>query len=225
MNGDRVRFVERNGTVSVTLACAPTLLILVIFAVFSLGGCAGSEKSNFYMLYPLTMLSPTPANSEAVDASIGIGPVAIPEYLNRPQIVTRTGTYEVDISEFNRWAGSLETSISMVMAENLSAFFSSDRIFTYPWFFKTPDYQVRIEFIQFDGKIPGNVVMIARWSLFKSGTEDPITSRKYYEKKPIAGQGYPGMVSTMSLLLYDMSREIADTLITESSESGTFEGD
>jgi hypothetical protein len=49
----------------------------------------------------------------------------------------------------------------------------------------------------------------------KNGRETQINRRKYIDKKPIAGQGYSGMVSAMSLVLYDLSREFATGVMME----------
>ena len=150
------------------------------------------------------------SNAESSRLSIGIGPVYVPEYLNRPQIVTRTGMQEIDIAKFDRWGDSLGTSVSSVIADNVSALLSTDRVFEYPWKGNNAlDYQVVVDIRRFDGSIPGNVELLARWTLLKDGKETRKGIQKFYGKKPIAGQGYPGLVSTMSLVLYDLSKEIA----------------
>lgn len=215
MNGDRINFVTDSRMTSITLSSVIGALVIGIVAGISLAGCTGSEKSNFYLLDPLVRFSPTPTHNDSVDISLGIGPVTIPEYLNRPQIVTRSSPYEIDIAEFDRWAETLDTSIPRVIAENLSVLLATDRISFYPWQKKTPEYQLLIEIIQFDGSLPGNVEFSARWTLLKGGLETRIYRKMFTDKKPIAGQGYPGLVSAMSFVLYDLSRELADGLMME----------
>jgi uncharacterized lipoprotein YmbA len=171
------------------------------------------------MLHPLTRFSTAAVNADRMDVAIGIGPVSIPEYLNRPQIITRTGSYQIEVSDYNRWADSLDSALPRVLAENLSSLLSTDRVYTYPWHIDSPNYQVRIEIIQFDATIPGNVELVTRWTLIRGGDETRINRRRYHNKMPIAGQGYSGMVSTMSLVLHDMSREIANAVIQEALES------
>jgi len=224
MSGDRSGFVVNNRSTSITCVTAAGALLICMFSVFGLAGCTRSEKSNFYILDSLDRFSPATLNAEAVDISVGIGPLTIPEYLNRTQIVTRSGRYELEIAEFERWAETLEDAIPRVLAENLSVLLSTDRVFTYPWLKETPAYQLKIEVIQFDGSIPGNVELTARWTLLKDDRETLISRRKYIAKKPIAGQGYSGLVSAMSLVLYDLSREIAGGVMME-FRSDTVEND
>lgn len=215
MNGDRNGFAKNTRTTSITPAVVICASLICFFAGFNLAGCTGSEKSNFYMLDPLVRFSPAEPDADGVDISIGIGPVTIPEYLNRPQIVTRSSQYEIEIGEFDRWAETLEASVPRVLGENLSALLSTNRVYIFPWPKKNPEYQLLIDIIQFDGKLPGNVELTARWTLLKDGLETRIYRKRFSDKKPIAAQGYSGMVSAMSLVLYDLSREIADSVLAE----------
>lgn len=63
------------------------------------------------------------ATSEAAgkEETIGVGPVSIPDSLDRSQIATLSGGNEVIIAEFDRWSGSCRDEIARVMTENLSA--------------------------------------------------------------------------------------------------------
>ena len=65
--------------------------------------------------------------------AIGVGPVIMPGYLDRVQIVTRTGTDQVEISVFNRWAEPLEDGIARILAEEIGARVPTDRIVMFPW--------------------------------------------------------------------------------------------
>jgi uncharacterized lipoprotein YmbA len=76
---------------------------------------------------------------------------------------------------------------------------------------------VRIDIIQFDSDSTGNVELTVRWALLRGRNDRQIAWKRFSDKKPIAGQGYPGMVSAMSLTLYDLSREIAQYVSTEAA--------
>ena len=47
---------------------------------------------------------------------IGIGPIELPEMLQRPQMVSRRGDAEMDIADFHRWAGELEDMMTRELA-------------------------------------------------------------------------------------------------------------
>lgn len=183
-----------------------------VFLVLLLcAGCAGSGKSSYYTLYPMGWLSP---KNTSIDSGvfIEIGPVSIPEYIDRSQIVSRKSRYSVDVSDMNHWAETLDGAIQSVITENIANILDTDSVYGYPWKTGVPAYQVKVDIIKFDGALPGNVELFARWSLLKNGSESIVENQKFHTRKPIAGEGYEGMVSTMSLVLYDMSYNIAQTI-------------
>ena len=54
-------------------------------------GCGSTAPSRFYLLTPMVdSTDARPAHEQGL--VLGIGPVQLPEYVNRPQIVTRVGT-------------------------------------------------------------------------------------------------------------------------------------
>ena len=48
---------------------------------------------------------------------IGVGPVTVPDYLDRPQIATRSSSSSLQFSEFDRWAEPLEKNLMRVLAD------------------------------------------------------------------------------------------------------------
>src|SRR5271157_1862130 len=94
------------------------LFTIALFMVI-LTGCARSPSSKFYQLNEvLNETSATHAVSPDLSQVIAIGPVRIPDYLDRPQIVIRSGKNELKLSEFDRWAGSLESDVSRVLVDD-----------------------------------------------------------------------------------------------------------
>ena len=77
----------------------------VLFSLI-LAGCIGGQSAptQFYMIDPVI---PTSAHPVPVSVSpavrVSLDPVEIPEYLNRPQIVTHLDRAEYQIAEFNQW--------------------------------------------------------------------------------------------------------------------------
>ena len=142
------------------------LILFILLSVFS--GCAGTEPSRFYRLSTLQDTHTLQGTMTAdQDISVGVGPINIPDSLKRPQIVTLTSTNELDLAEFDRWAGALEDNMSAVIAENLSMLLSTDNVHIYPWSRSvTTDYQVAVDIIRFDGGLGDNAEMIARFTIF-----------------------------------------------------------
>lgn len=187
-----------------------TVLLIGIVLLF-LGGCAGTEPSRFYTL---SAMQDADAGQKAVteekDISIGIGPVTIPDSLKRPQIVTITSQNELTLAEFDRWAGSLEENISMVLAEHLSVLLNTDSVFMFPWKrLISIDYQVVVEIIRLDGTLGGEAVLVARWTLFEEDGKKILLKRRSHYREQTAGQDYGALVAAMSRTFAGLSREIA----------------
>ena len=72
-----------------------------------------------------------------------VAAVRLPEYLERPQLVTRSGDNRLQLEEFHQWGGNLGKDLTRVMAENLSLLLGSDAVVAAPHTQRTrPDYRV-----------------------------------------------------------------------------------
>ena len=184
-------------------------------------GCAGSAPTKFYSLHSLiTAEAAQKAVSADHNIAIGIGPVKIPDYLDRPNIITRTGQHEVNIDDFNKWAGSLKSDISRVLAENLSIILSTDRVYTYPWESYIPlKYRVVVNVTRFDGVFGEDVLLNANWSILgKNGKKPLLINRSSFSEKTVE-KSYAALVDAQSRLLENLSRDIADAIKTISQEA------
>ncbi len=186
------------------------LIILTIsFPLFS--SCASTQSSRFYALSVMpNSTSDTPSEATDSDITIGIGPIKIPDYLDRPQIVTRDNQNEITISEFDRWAGQLRNSVANVLSENLSTILSTDRVVLYPWRGSIPlDFQVEVEVIQFDGEPGGNVALVARWIVIKGKSKKVLTIKRSSITEAVSGKNYTAFVAAQSRSLLKLSQEMA----------------
>ncbi|MCK7492219.1 MAG: PqiC family protein [Comamonadaceae bacterium] len=57
----------------------------------------------------------------------------LPDYLDRLQVVTRTPSGELAVSDTQRWAEPLQEGLIRVLDENLSALLGTERIVRFPW--------------------------------------------------------------------------------------------
>jgi len=130
------------------------LLILSGLLLTLNGGCASSQSSKFYMLESMSRTTAAEGSTPLrQNISVGLGPVTIPDYLDRPQIVTRTNQHSVLLAEFDRWAEPLSGNISRTLAENLSSLLQTDTVVLYPWPGSVDiAYQVLVDVFRFDGE-------------------------------------------------------------------------
>jgi uncharacterized lipoprotein YmbA len=192
----------------------PQLQLLGVIVIIFLAGCAGSEITRFYLLTPIPVAE-TASQAAGIQQpmTLGIRSVELPPYLDRPQIVTRTGPHEINLAELNHWAEPLQDNATRVLVENLAALIPSDWMVSYPWTGQIPvDYQVAVKVIRFDLTAAEDSVLIARWRILGKDGNDIISERKSIYRIRPDGSDYPAIVSAMNQTLADFSREIAEAI-------------
>jgi uncharacterized lipoprotein YmbA len=181
----------------------------------SVGG--QSAASRYYVLVSASQESTAAPEDTAAGPVIGIRPVEIPKYLDRPQIVTHASDSEVRVGEFVRWAEPLDVAIQCTLAENLAVFVPTDRVVTFPWRSTLDvDYEIDLRVLEFSLGPGGNVALVARWTVLDNalGRNIPITLSRF--ERPagaVTGEAdYDAVVDAMSEALQDLSREICSKI-------------
>jgi uncharacterized lipoprotein YmbA len=189
---------------------------LIAVMLSALAGCATTPPSRFYILSPVT--ADAAAQPAGPATAIGVGPVELPKYLDRPQIAVRSGANELFYDETHRWAEALQDNVTTVLAENLARLVPTDRVTVFPWGRTTTiDYQVIAEFSRFDADAGGNVVLSATWKLYHEQNREVLAQKKTEITEPVDGTGYTNIVAAQSRALASLSREIAGAIRTAAS--------
>ncbi|MBW2494823.1 MAG: membrane integrity-associated transporter subunit PqiC [Deltaproteobacteria bacterium] len=185
------------------------LVYLAIAALFA--GCLGPRTTRPTRLFVLNATAASAdARAPAAELRLGIGRIVLPERLNRSQIVTRTGTNEVHITDFSQWAEPLEKSIPRVISENLSNLTGTDQISVYPWPMRIEtDFKLEIAILAFEGNSDGEVALGARWRWVRAdGSEvQPLQASSYAESA--TDRSTEALVAAMSRALAALSVDIA----------------
>ena len=131
------------------------LLILLVAVLVS--GCAQPSKT----FYVLTAGGPVPSGG---GVGIGVGPVTLAEYINRPNLVIQQAPNQLAVAEDHRWAGDLSASIARVTAANLGRELKTGNVRTYPWLHDEEiRYQVSLDVRQLHSEQDGYAVIEAGW--------------------------------------------------------------
>ena len=172
-------------------------------------GCARTPQPRFYLLGTPPGL--TAQTRVAQEIAVTVGPIQLPEYLDRPQIVTRSGSSnEVRLAQFDRWAEPLKDTFGRVLADNLSVLLSTQRVTVFPRRGSgQADYQVTVDVTRFDGEPGGEVVLSARWTILKGSGGEAVVTRKFHLNEPVVGDDFAALVTAKSQALAQLSREIA----------------
>jgi len=175
-----------------------------------LAACAQTQPSRFYTLSGLPDdAAPTAASS---DLAIGVGPISLPNYLDRPEIVRRTTPNQFQLAEFDRWGEPLGDVFPRVMAENLSDLLATDRVSLLPQRRATTiDYQVEVQVTRFDAEVGGPAILAARWEMFDNDGKSLVVKRSTFTET-VDGEDYGAVATAMSRTIATLSREIATAI-------------
>lgn len=180
----------------------------------ALPGCTTTPPARLYVLTPLASVEPVPPAPGSRSLSLGIGPVELPQYVNRPQIVTGQDAPELQRAAVAEWAEPLQHGVMRVLAENLSRLLGTERVALFPWKSFVPEYQVVIDVTQFLGQPGGDVTLVALWSILRQRGKEPLVSKKSRFRETTGSVAYDALAAAMSRTLAALSREMATTLMT-----------
>ena len=181
------------------------LAALTIYSALVLAtGCTSTPPSRFY-----TLSAATGPAASASNVSVAVGPVSVPADVDRPQIVVTTGSNEVKLDEFNRWASPLQNGIARVVAENLVMMLGTPRVTLYPQTLSADaDYRAAIE-VQSFASAPGEAALLdAVWTVRRMKDGKTETGRTTV-REPVQDKGYEALAAAHSRAVARLSQDIA----------------
>ena len=191
------------------------IIFVIITAALLFSGCrGGTPQPEFYTLSSIANDSEDAgAASPGQPVSIGIGPVVIPEVLDRPQIVSRTGPNKLRIDEFHRWAGKLDRNFARVVAENISVMLPTEQVDVYPWDADfNPQYQITFDIQHFEGRQDQDVVLEVFWKIIDTQKKEILRFERSVIKEPLTAGDYDTLIAVKSQAVEKLSNLIVNEI-------------
>lgn len=190
-----------------------SLAMLFAATTLLLSGCSSSGKQSlrFYVLNPVAqeiVIKAAPASPLTVE----VYSLRLPQYLERPQIVTRSDANQLVLAEYHQWGGNLRKNMSRVLAKNLATLLATPNVYIAPHLSATPaDVRVELEVMQFERMADGQVQLSVQWRLLDGDSGKPRLTQMtdLSSPAPLAANDYDGTVTAMSQLFAELSRVIA----------------
>ncbi len=189
-----------------------TCSVLLTTAVLA-GGCFGSKPTRFYTLSSLAGDTAGTVDSRGASRVIAVGPVSIPDYVDRPQIVVRESTNQVQLAGLDQWAGSLSDMVGRVLVEDLAAQLPGDQVVAFAQAGASVfDYRVAVQITRFDVSTAGEAVVSATWRVWdRAGTKTRLTASS--TTRALAPSAtYQDRVAALSQAVADLGGDIARSL-------------
>ncbi len=172
-------------------------------------GCSDNRTSNYYRL--TASAAPAPTGNRP---SLGIGPIEVPQYLNRSNLVYSEEANLVTVSSYERWAEPLADGIQRVLGFNLAASLNTQSIQAYPWSREqAPDYGVRVNILLLDANAD-TAKMTAEWRVLAGTDRRPVSHRISQLSLPMTDTvTYTASIApAYSQLMLELSEEIASAI-------------
>lgn len=186
------------------------LLVTCATSAIILSSCSNGVPTRLYVLTPLTRVEPVAQAPGMREVTIGVGPVEVPQYTRRAEIVTGYDSPELQSAASAEWAEPVRDGFTRVLADNLSLLLATERVALFPWKSFVPEYQVVVDVIHFLGQPGGDVSLVALWSIM--GKQGVLVSKKSSFREPTGGQDYAVLAAAMSRTVAALSRDIAAAL-------------
>lgn len=177
------------------------------------GGCA-TAPSSFYTLTSTLAAKDRGAQLADRGLAIGVGPVRFPEFLDRPQIVSRAGANQLALDEFHRWGGSLQDDFLRVLGENLGQLLGTSWILVEPAEARFPlDFRVIADVLRFEGSNnSGEALLKVRWAVLDPYLEQALMVRENTYRSRAKDQTQDAMIAALSETVAAFSRDVAGQL-------------
>ena len=171
-----------------------------------LAGCGSKQE-----FYRLSAEAPATRGGES-SLSLGVGPVTLPGYIDRSELVFQNGPNEFQIPPNVSWAGSLRDNIAAVLARDLQQLLGAREVLTMPWpSGASPHRRVALDIRQFHGISGSDAILEASWRIENESGETLSRGSSSF-REPISGDGYAAVVAAESRLLAQCGAAIAPAL-------------
>ena len=182
----------------------PVKIALVCLVLLS--GCIIQKPDTRY--YTLAVDNET-AGSPHSGLRLGIGPIEIPDLIDRREVVIRQNDNRVEILPFDLWGGSLSEDIRNTLASNIAKHIGTDQLIFYPFHGAKIDRQIRVTILELSG-IPGKEAQLnALWSVEQTGNKAQAKTNRSHYTVALGENQISAVVAGYSKLLAMLAEDIA----------------
>lgn len=189
--------------------------VFVMVVLLGLTACGSNPVEDHY--YSLVLAASDVAAPDVSDEAQGrliVGPVQLPEYLNRRGLAMQTGSNQIHTANHHFWAEPLEEAIPKVLARDIADLADGVTVDRDAgrWT-DAGDCRLRIEFDRFHATDRSRVVASGRYWLSSSA---PGVRQEFDVTETISRDGYAQAVTALRKALRTLATQIARSIETSS---------
>ena len=183
------------------------LLFFSLAAALLLAGCGGAKDQYF------RLSASGPATTRSAGLAVGIGPVVLPSYVDRAELVFQSGPNQFEIPAKARWAGALPDNFAQVLATDVGRHVNSGNVVANPAPGDTRfRYRVSVTVRQFHAVSGQGAILEAAWRVESADTRQVLHNGNASYHSAINGDGYAPVVAAESDLVDQLAASISRSL-------------
>lgn len=195
--------------------------LVLVGGLGTLVGCASSPPVRLHLLAVEVDRPLQPPLGRPV--VLGVGPIEVVDYLERPEIVTRRGRTGLDLAESDRWGERFEVMLARTLRESLARLLATDAVVELPSDRALePELRLELQVLRFEAEAaaettarPDRVVLEARWLVLPGAGDRSLRLERSTLEEPIEGEGAEAAVAAMSRALGGLARILAEAVRAE----------
>jgi len=181
------------------------------------------DVSKFYLLTPTAdTAAPATGTSQSTNGNfvLGLGPIKLPPYLDRPEVVTRAAPNRLELSKEDRWGESIQNGFTSAMQRNLAAQ-TGAVVIVFPWYSTVHiDMQVQIDIYRCETDSQGTATLSAKWTILDSTGKNILYTVEAHLTQPSKPGDNTESAAALSRTIGDLSGQIANMLQQLRSHQG-----
>jgi uncharacterized protein len=191
------------------MTVAKTMQAFALALLLAAAACGSPAPRERYF----TLATPDPGGAPPASdkPSIFVGPVSVPEAVDRAQMVLTTGPNQVDVSDDDRWAELPRNAIARAIAQTLGRELGTSRVFSSRMASGTPvDYRVTIEVRRFESSLADGAAIDAVWTITSTG--GPARNGHAFAHEAAASHDPAGVAAAHGRALERIAKDIARSI-------------
>jgi len=190
--------------------------VMLGLSVFVFSGCLSLPNSpapRFYMLKSMDRQQISAKFDIVPGVIVAVGPIDIPEYQDRPQIVTMDKYGMLKFAQFDRWGESLDAALARLITDNLTVMLPGASLQMFPCNFAIPvTYRVIVDVVQLDSRLDKDIFLVCQWSIIDAKNRQMLLTKRSEFRQPVNPHNYFGLTNALSAASVSLSSEIAASL-------------
>jgi uncharacterized lipoprotein YmbA len=179
-----------------------------------LAGCSRSQPARYYRLESGDPKGPA-TTATAKDTSgtlmLGLGPIVLPGYLDRPQMVTNGSGHQMNVNDYARWLEPLQESVTRVLRAQLQAGLPGYEVVLYPRVdMLAVPRRITVTIQRLDGTLNGEATLEASYEFYDGMTASPKFG-SFHTTAPVGGD-YGSYAATLNQLLLEFGKKLTATV-------------